>query len=73
MKPLIMQFSPLSRHFIPLRTKYFPQHPVLQTPSVYVHLVMSETSFTPIQNGRWNSSFVYFNFYVYRKQRGRQF
>jgi hypothetical protein len=24
MKLLIMQFSPLSRHFIPLRTKYSP-------------------------------------------------
>jgi hypothetical protein len=29
MKLLIMQFSPLSRHFIPLRSKYSPQHPVL--------------------------------------------
>jgi hypothetical protein len=25
-----MQFSPISRHFIPLRSKYSPQHPVLK-------------------------------------------
>jgi hypothetical protein len=28
MKLLIMQFSPTSYHFIPLRSKYSPQHPV---------------------------------------------
>jgi hypothetical protein len=27
-----MQFSSLSRHFIPLRSKYLPQHPVLKHP-----------------------------------------
>jgi hypothetical protein len=27
-----MQFSPTSRHFIPLRSKYSPQHPVLKHP-----------------------------------------
>jgi hypothetical protein len=30
MKLLIMQFSPISCHFIPLRTKYSPQEPVLK-------------------------------------------
>jgi hypothetical protein len=30
MKLLIMQFSLPSRHFIPLRSKYPPQHPVLK-------------------------------------------
>jgi hypothetical protein len=29
MKLLILQFSPTSSHFIPLRSKYSPQHPVL--------------------------------------------
>jgi hypothetical protein len=29
MELLIIQFSPASRHFIPLRSKYSPQHPVL--------------------------------------------
>jgi hypothetical protein len=32
MKLLIMQFSPTSHHFIPLRSKYCPQHPVLKHP-----------------------------------------
>jgi hypothetical protein len=32
MKLLIMQLSPTSYHFIPLRSKYFPQHPVLKHP-----------------------------------------
>jgi hypothetical protein len=29
MKLLIMQFPPISRHFIPPRSKYSPQHPLL--------------------------------------------
>jgi hypothetical protein len=41
MKLLIMQFSPSSRHFISLRSKYSPQ----QTHSVYVPPLMSETMF----------------------------
>jgi hypothetical protein len=32
MKLLIMQFSPTSRHFISLRSKYSSQHPVLEHP-----------------------------------------
>jgi hypothetical protein len=32
MKLLIRHLSPISRHFIPLRTKYSPQHPVLKQP-----------------------------------------
>ncbi|PNF19308.1 hypothetical protein B7P43_G07496 [Cryptotermes secundus] len=31
-KPLIMQFSPTSCHFISLRPKYSSQHPVLKPP-----------------------------------------
>jgi hypothetical protein len=27
-----MELSPPSRHFIPLRSQYFPQHPVLKHP-----------------------------------------
>jgi hypothetical protein len=30
MKLLIMQFSPASRHFLPLRSGYSPQYPVLK-------------------------------------------
>jgi hypothetical protein len=32
MKLLIMQSSPASRHFLPLRSKYSPQHPFLTHP-----------------------------------------
>jgi hypothetical protein len=32
MKLVIMQLSPASYHFIPLRSKYSPQHPVLKHP-----------------------------------------
>jgi hypothetical protein len=32
MKLLIMQFPPISRHIIPLWSKYSPQHPVLKHP-----------------------------------------
>jgi hypothetical protein len=44
-KILISQFSPLSHHFIPLRSKYSPHHPVLKHPSVYFPLLISETNF----------------------------
>jgi hypothetical protein len=37
MKLLIMQFSPISRHFISLRSKYSPQHPVLKHPQSMFH------------------------------------
>jgi hypothetical protein len=32
MKLLLMQFSPTSYHFIPIRSKFSPQHPVLKYP-----------------------------------------
>jgi hypothetical protein len=38
MKLLIMQFSPISRHFS-LRTKYSPQHPVLKHPQSVLRCV----------------------------------
>jgi hypothetical protein len=43
-----------------------------QTPSVYIPPLMSETSFTPIDNHRQNYSFVCSDFYVFRQQMGRQ-
>jgi hypothetical protein len=30
MKLLVMKFPPISRHFIPPRSKYSPQHPILK-------------------------------------------
>jgi hypothetical protein len=39
MKLVIVQFSPNSRHFICLRSKYSPQHPVLKSDIHLVHNV----------------------------------
>jgi hypothetical protein len=41
MKLLIMQFSPTSCHFISLRSKYSPQHPVLKHPQSIIRMVIS--------------------------------
>jgi hypothetical protein len=38
MKLLIMQFSPVSYYFIPLGSKYPPQHPVLRPPCLSVDM-----------------------------------
>jgi hypothetical protein len=35
MELYIVQFSPASCHFVPLRLKYSPQRPVLKTPSIF--------------------------------------
>jgi hypothetical protein len=45
MKLHIMQFSPISRHLIPLRSKNSVQHPVLNHPQYMVLPLMSETKF----------------------------
>jgi len=47
-KLLIMQSSPASRHFLPLRSKYSPQHPVLYTPSSYDLSLLWETKWSSI-------------------------
>jgi hypothetical protein len=41
MKLLTMQFPPISRHIIPLRSKYSPQQPVLKhSQSVFLPLML---------------------------------
>jgi hypothetical protein len=64
MKLLIMQFSAISRHFISLRSRYSPQHPVIKHPQSVFLPWFQRPSFTPTQNQRQNYSFVYSNFYV---------
>jgi hypothetical protein len=61
-----MQFSPLSRHFIPLQPKYFLQHRS-QMPSVYAPPVMSH-----VMEHKQNYSLVYSNSYVFWQQMRRQ-
>jgi hypothetical protein len=43
MKLFITQFHPSSNCFIPPRSRYSPQHPILKPPSVYVLPLISET------------------------------
>jgi hypothetical protein len=46
MKLLIMQFSPIPRHFVSPRTKYSPQHPVLKHPQSTLLPLVSQTFHT---------------------------
>jgi hypothetical protein len=46
MKLFIMQFSPTFCHFISLRSKYSPQHPVLKHPQPMFLPLCQKTSFT---------------------------
>jgi hypothetical protein len=65
--------SQTSCHFThPFSVQIFSSAPHSQTPSVHVPLLISETSFTPIQNHRQNYSLVYSNFYVFTQQTRRQ-
>jgi hypothetical protein len=45
MNLLIIQFPSISRHFIPPRSKYSPQHPVLKYPQSVFPPLMLETKF----------------------------
>jgi hypothetical protein len=47
-----MQSSPTSRHYLPLRSKYSPQHPVLRHPQSTLLPKCERPSFAPIQNIR---------------------
>jgi hypothetical protein len=67
-----MQFPPISCHFIFLRTKYSPEHPVLKHPQSTFFPLSQRPSFTPIQNHRQNYNSVYSNFYVFIQQTIRQ-
>jgi hypothetical protein len=66
------QFCPTSYHFISLRSKYPPQHPIFKHPQSVFLSSSQRPDFTPIQNLRQNCSFVYSNFYVSRQQMRRQ-
>jgi hypothetical protein len=46
MKLPILQLSPFSRYFIPLRLKYSPQHPVLRHPQSVLFRQFYRPSFT---------------------------
>jgi hypothetical protein len=67
-----VQLSPFSRYFVPRRSKYSPQHPVLKHPQSMLFLSCKRPSFTPIQNNWQYYGFAYFNLYFSRQQAGRQ-
>jgi hypothetical protein len=62
-KLLVMQFSSLSRHFVSLRYKYPPQHPVLNHPQSTCLPYLYRPSFTPIQKHRQHFSSAHSNCY----------
>jgi hypothetical protein len=68
----LMQFSPASCHFIPLWSKYSPQHHVLKHPQSMFLPSSHRPSFTSTQNHRQNYSFVHSNFYIFWQQTRRQ-
>jgi hypothetical protein len=51
-----MQLSPSSHHFISLRAKYSPQHPLLKHPQSMFLSWYQRPRFTLIQNHRQNYS-----------------
>jgi hypothetical protein len=57
-KLLIIQFSPTAYHFIPLRSKYSPQHPLLK----YIQSISFPWCQTPSSTPIQNYTSVYFNF-----------
>jgi hypothetical protein len=68
MKLLIMQFSPISHHFIPLQSKYSPQHPVFKHHQSTFLPSCQRSSFKPVQNHKQNYGFVYFCFLQSRRE-----
>jgi hypothetical protein len=62
-----MQSSPTSRHFLPRRSKYSPQHSV----SIYAQSMFLPNATDQVSHhreNRYNYDFVYFNVYVFREE-----
>jgi hypothetical protein len=59
------QFSPTSYRFIPLRSKYPPQHPVLKHPQSMLFPKCEIMDSTPVHNYRQNCSFVYYSIHMF--------
>jgi len=64
-KLLIMHFSLLINHLIPLKVKYSPQHPILKHPQPTFLPQCERQSFTPIRYNKQNYSYIYIYIYIY--------
>ena len=60
----LCSFFPLPFHFVPLRPKYLPQHPILKHPQRTFLLQCERPRFMSVQN-RKNYSSVYLNLYIF--------
>ena len=67
-KFLIMYFSSLPCYIIPLRPKYYPQHPILENPKPTFLPQCERPRFTTIQNNRLNYSSVYLDLHIFGQQ-----
>jgi hypothetical protein len=65
MKLLIMQFFSAPYYFVPLSSKYSPQHPILKQLQSMFFLQCYRSSYIKIQNHRQNYNFVYINLYPF--------
>jgi hypothetical protein len=72
MKLLIMRFSPASYSFIPLGSKYFSRHPVLEPLSLYSSLNIRDKVSHPYKTTSRITVLLYFSFYVFKQQTRRQ-
>jgi hypothetical protein len=71
-KLLVMQFTPSSYYFIPLRSKYSPQYHFLKHFLFILFPYLQRSSFTPIRNYRIYYSIVYLIFiFLYSRLKGR--
>jgi len=62
---LFVQSSPLPCYLVPLRSKYLPQHTILEHPQPMCLPHCERPSFTPIQNNRQNYSSEYLYLYAW--------
>ena len=70
-KLLIVHFSPVSRHFVPVKSRYLLQNLTVELPQRMFFVESEIPGFTPIQKNRHYSS-THFNLSIVRRQSGRQ-
>ena len=68
-KLLVMYSSPLPCYLVSLRSKYLPQHSIVEHPQPKSLILRERRSFTPIQNSGQNCNSV--QLYIFGYQTGR--